>query len=303
MCRNLKILVFSLLTFAMFSETADATLFGHWGGGCCGPMPLMMPRVPRRCAILDRRIARLERRRDRVCSRCRGIGCRARCFRPTFPIPTVCPTIVPTTTYVPCTTTTMETVPRIVTRRQAYTTTVPVTTYTNVVVDEGSYQQIWVPKMVTKSVPQTSYQQQVQYKDVAVQVNDQVPVVTTRYVPRTVNRIVNRPACLTCPPIATPTAPAQIFNAPTVMPNQTFQAPQTLLPPSGLPAPNGNAVPAPTPDPNMQTPTSWVPIESRTSALPTTNNTAANGGYRTIAPPQQASTSSPYVARAWQPIQ
>lgn len=39
--------------------------------------------------------------------------------------------------------------------RQAH---VPVTTYRNVTVDMGSYQQVWVPRLVTQQVPQVSYQ-------------------------------------------------------------------------------------------------------------------------------------------------
>ncbi|MFK7821327.1 MAG: hypothetical protein AB8G99_21610 [Planctomycetaceae bacterium] len=38
------------------------------------------------------------------------------------------------------------------------TTQVPVTTYRNVTVDMGSYQRVWVPRLVTQRVPQTTYQ-------------------------------------------------------------------------------------------------------------------------------------------------
>lgn len=38
------------------------------------------------------------------------------------------------------------------------TTQVPITTYRNVTVDMGSYQKVWVPRIVTQRVPQTSYQ-------------------------------------------------------------------------------------------------------------------------------------------------
>lgn len=38
------------------------------------------------------------------------------------------------------------------------TTQVPVTTYRTVTVDRGSYQRVWVPRLVTQRVPQTTYQ-------------------------------------------------------------------------------------------------------------------------------------------------
>ena len=38
------------------------------------------------------------------------------------------------------------------------TTQVPVTTYRTVTVDQGSYQRVWVPRLVTQRVPQTTYQ-------------------------------------------------------------------------------------------------------------------------------------------------
>src|SRR5260370_29888764 len=36
--------------------------------------------------------------------------------------------------------------------------TVPATVYENVMVDEGSYQTVWVPRLSTKSVARTTYQ-------------------------------------------------------------------------------------------------------------------------------------------------
>lgn len=69
-------------------------------------------------------------------------------------------------------------------RQEAYSQNVPVTTYRDVVVDEGSYQTVYVPKHVTKRIPQVSYQQQVAYRSVPYQVTRQVPQVTTQMVAR-----------------------------------------------------------------------------------------------------------------------
>lgn len=73
-------------------------------------------------------------------------------------------------------------------RQEAYTQAVPVTTYRDVVVDEGGYQTVYVPKMVTKRVPQTVYQQQTAYRSVPYQVTRQVPQVSTQMVPQQIVR-------------------------------------------------------------------------------------------------------------------
>lgn len=76
-------------------------------------------------------------------------------------------------------------------RQEAITQNVPVTTYRDVVVDEGSYQTVYVPRQVTKRIPQVSYQQQVGYRSVPYQVTRQVPQVVTQMVPQ---QIVRAPA-------------------------------------------------------------------------------------------------------------
>ncbi len=77
-----------------------------------------------------------------------------------------------------------ETVPQIQYQRQAYTETVPVTNYKTVTVDKGSYQLVWVPRPVQVQVPYTTYTQQTRYRDVAVQVNQQVARTYTQFVPQ-----------------------------------------------------------------------------------------------------------------------
>lgn len=69
-------------------------------------------------------------------------------------------------------------------RQVAYTQNVPVTTYRDVVVDEGSYQTVYVPRPVTKRIPQITYQQQIAYRTVPVQVTRQVPQVVTQWAPQ-----------------------------------------------------------------------------------------------------------------------
>ena len=56
------------------------------------------------------------------------------------------------------------------------TTTVPVTTYKQVTVDEGCWQRVWVPKMVTKQIQCTQYQKQTSYVKTPIQVRKRVQV-------------------------------------------------------------------------------------------------------------------------------
>lgn len=109
-------------------------------------------------------------------------------------------------------------------RQEAVTQTVPVTTYRDVVVDEGSYQTVYVPKQVAKRIPQVSYQQQVAYRSVPVQTTRQVPQVVTQMVPQQVVRqqpISNQttqmaPICVT--PVTQMAAPIYGGCAPAVAP-------------------------------------------------------------------------------------
>ena len=64
-------------------------------------------------------------------------------------------------------------------RREAQVVDVPVTTTRQVTVDEGSYQKVWVPKLVMKNVTETTVQKQVQYRDVPYQVVENRPLMTT----------------------------------------------------------------------------------------------------------------------------
>lgn len=70
-------------------------------------------------------------------------------------------------------------------RTESYTETVPVTAYRNVVVDQGSYQKVWVPKLVTKRVPYTAYQQRLRTRIVPTQASCSTPAATAGAWPAT----------------------------------------------------------------------------------------------------------------------
>ncbi|MFO1023399.1 MAG: hypothetical protein U0903_22310 [Planctomycetales bacterium] len=83
-------------------------------------------------------------------------------------------------------------------RDETYLETIPVTKYDCVTVDEGCYQQIWVPKLVTKQVPRTEYVNRTACRQVPYQVTKNVPEMTTKMVPYQRVRYVQVPS--TCVP-------------------------------------------------------------------------------------------------------
>lgn len=59
-------------------------------------------------------------------------------------------------------------------RTEPVTETVPTTIYENALVDEGSYQTVWVPRLTTKAVAKTVYQNRTSYRSVPYQVTRRV---------------------------------------------------------------------------------------------------------------------------------
>ena len=197
-------------------------------------------------------------------------------------------------------------------RQEAVTQNVPVTTYRDIVVDEGSYQTVYVPKQVTKRIPQVSYQQQVAYRQVPVQTTRQVPQVVTQMVPRQVVR--QQPYCQTaqvtpmyvapiaaarCGPCGTTAfAPAPIYQSvPTVGQSvyggQVIAAPihsnpVTMLPPTSTTTSSVSfptaAEPhsAPVPDPKfLDSPgaarESWTTVGSKSGKVSHAGESVASG--------------------------
>ena len=179
-------------------------------------------------------------------------------------------------------------------RQEAVTQAVPVTTYRNVVVDEGGYQMVYVPKQVTKQVPEVTYQQQVAYRSVPYQVARQVPQVVTQMVPQQVVRsqpvtyqttqmvpLAPAPVARGCAPCGTATygvAPystiGQTYVPSTTMVSPLTYNPVTMLPPTTpivnptLVNPQSEANSNPVPDPRfLDSPgaskESWSTIGSR----------------------------------------
>lgn len=141
------------------------------------------------------------------------------------PVPAACgPSVQPVVSF--------QDVPRTQIQRQAVTVNVPVTTYNQVTVDQGSYQQVWVPRPVTKVVPQTVLQPQIQYRDVAVQTVERIPQYHTVLVPQPQMTYVQSG-------IYVPQTAAQPETMPSISVPHPPTAPRTSL--LGEPLDNGGA--------------------------------------------------------------
>lgn len=141
------------------------------------------------------------------------------------PVPSACgPSVQPVVSF--------QDVPRTQIQRQAVSVNVPVTTYNQVTVDQGSYQQVWVPRPVTKVVPQTVMQSQIQYRDVAVQTVERIPQYHTVVVPQPQMTYVQSG-------IYVPQTAAQPETMPSISVPNPPAAPRTSL--LGEPLDNGGA--------------------------------------------------------------
>ena len=123
-------------------------------------------------------------------------------------MPQQAPLMVPQSTMCPQPVTTYLEVPKTIMRQEAVQVQVPTTTYQQVTMDEGGYQQVWVPRMVTKNVPQTILQTQVQYRQVPQTVIERVPQVSTQWIPQQplIGSVYSPSVAYGAYPIATPTS-------------------------------------------------------------------------------------------------
>lgn len=161
------LLVSFCLPFAVKAQNLPLGPLGCGDVGCgtgCSTCQshLHMPRMPR---------PRLPR--PRLFNQC-GVCQQPQCCCPA-PAPVIRQRIVPRQRL------TYEMVPQTIMRRQAIACQVPVTTYRNVTVDEGCWKRVWVPRYVTKSIPQTVMTQSIRYQAVPQTVMTRVPRVTTDY--------------------------------------------------------------------------------------------------------------------------
>jgi len=206
-------------------------------------------------------------------------------------------------------------VPQVQYRREAYVESVPVTTYRQETVDAGSYQMVWVPKPVTRTVPQTVYQQQTKYRDVAYQTTRRVAQVETQLVPQQHVRYVpevrqvgvaaagTHPAYGTTAFAAPTYAPAPITAAapPVIAPpvTTTVQAPPLptastyAVPQRTAAAPLYSTQPAYNPPAAPQTSEEWMQVPSRNAQAPATPQPVQTPGA------QSRFSPAPSAASVW----
>lgn len=195
-------------------------------------------------------------------------------------------------------------VPQTQYRQEARYESVPVTTYENVTVDEGGYQQVWVPNLVTKSVAKQGYQSQLTYRSVPYQVTQRIPEVTTQYIPEQRTSYLATKTTSYLPPVTTAwqsSAYSSSYTASLLPPLTTpiVSAPIQRAPIAAVPR-RRTARNGPVPDPGFER-------SVRTSA--SGRRTATNDpydGYRPAAPSRRKPVRSakrfvpaPSAAAVW----
>ncbi|RPI89510.1 MAG: hypothetical protein EHM42_02885, partial [Planctomycetaceae bacterium] len=151
------------------------------------------------------------------------------CNRCQLPVPRCCCVAGPKVTYQPVVET-QYTQRQVLQERDQVATeyraepvqeTVPATVVENVTVDEGGYQTVWVPRLISKPVARTVYQTRTSYRSVPYQVTRRVqeyawqtvPTQTVRYVPTTDSAVAARYAPYGAPAVsAVPVAPGLASN-------------------------------------------------------------------------------------------
>jgi hypothetical protein len=174
------------------------------------------------------------------------------------------------------------------------TTQVPVTTYRNVTVDMGSYQRVWVPRLVTQRVPQTTYQSRTVWMNQGAQPfagqtggallpvdpgmafpSTTAPMIEAPMIPGSQMLPGNQllpgsqmlPGSSVIPgstiPFGSPYSSGSIVD-PTAVPGSSY--PTTTIP--GLEIPSGGLVPMP--------PSAYAPRSMQSASLPTTTYRDSN---------------------------
>jgi hypothetical protein len=232
-------------------------------------------------------------KRDCCCRACRCPCQRCVCPRPAVPaVPAV-----PQTSYQPILETHYAQQPVLQQRdvlateyrTEPVTESVPSTIYENVMVDEGSYQTVWVPRLTTRAVAKTIYQTQTSYRTVPYQVSRRVseyawqtvPYQSVRYVPAG-----NAVAWTGAPgyAYAPPPWPGTLAAAPPILP-----APATAIASNPLPS----STLGPALDPRFSAATPITPRAASTSGAldgyePSDSRTALRGPSLFVPAPSAA---------------
>ncbi len=184
------------------------------------------------------------------------------CSQPSMMMPHSAPMMVPQAVVQPQQIITYRDVPKTIMRQEAVQVQMPTTTYKQVTMDEGGYQQVWVPRMVTKNVPQTVMQTQVQYRQVPQTVMERVPQVTTQWVPQQTVQQVAAPACGQS--LAFSGSPYPIATPTTVTPLPEYNP----APMNPVPVPTSDSATLPTPAvPKTSQIQEWQKVRQRQATI------------------------------------
>ncbi|MCA9082113.1 MAG: hypothetical protein KDA58_16245 [Planctomycetaceae bacterium] len=191
-------------------------------------------------------------------------------------------------------------------RREQQVVSVPVTTTRQVTVDQGGYKMVWVPNLVTKNVTETTVQQQVQVRDVPVQVVERIPQVQTQLVPQRVVRYVPEtrvvygygPGAVAYAPVIPSATPLAVQPIPQAASTNTALAP--IPDPVSTPqtTPQTSAPQVITPQAS-QSAEEWKTIPQRQAASETIQQQSyAQQGEQVIAPTEPQRLFAPGVPTA-----
>ncbi|MFN0050858.1 MAG: hypothetical protein ACKV0T_01620 [Planctomycetales bacterium] len=169
-------------------------------------------------------------------------------------------------------------------RQEPVVQSVPTTVYENVTVDEGGYQTVWVPKLTTKAVARTVYQNQTAYRTVPYQVTRRVAECVTQTVPYQTVRYVPYGSSLaysSVPGTAVAVAPSS-------------SAPLAANPPLSTSSLAYRGAVIPVPDPKYATPTAIAPRR-----VPSSSDLNAEDSIRSADRSSGLFAPAPSAAQVW----
>ncbi|HUG92555.1 MAG TPA: hypothetical protein VML55_17075 [Planctomycetaceae bacterium] len=187
--------------------------------------------------------------------------------------------------------------PRLGYRSEAQLTSTPVTTVRSVIVDEGQYQTVWVPRPVTRQIAETTWQPQVSYRSVPFVYSEPVAQLSTRLVPEQTLRYVPH----------TQLVRGGVVYVPQTVVAIPIASPAAALAGSLPPAVQAAGAGAPIPDPAFARAgggSEWTTISSRPASGVISPVSLSSGlEYDPLpvqSPGPQASVKAPSAAVVWQ---
>lgn len=125
---------------------------------------------------------------------------------------------------------TYQDVTRVGVRQETHVESVPITQFDQVTVDEGSYQTVWVPRPVTRTVARTTLQPRLAQRTVPYVYTERVPQLATRLVPQQTVQLSPPSIVLNAVPASTVLRPAAVIG-----PAVVLQAPVPVISSAPMP--------------------------------------------------------------------